>query len=198
MSTLGESIKDGLTFLMGRWLSGDDTTLIPKVSGVITAGEAHLGAVGGHTACIDVVSALQITGSYSSGDYIGASGTAMVFSGAARVNNGTGVICGAVLIDKALQSVAGELWLFDTAPTPPNDNAAWTLSDAQMARCIGIIPFSTYYASALNSVSPVGNLTMAFQTLTASKNIYGCFVTRGAPVYSSADDLVFRLRVLQD
>ncbi len=163
----------------------------------LSAGENNLGAVGGHTACIDVVPTLTVHATYATGDYVGTSATPMTFTNAARVNAGTGIIVGAVLIDYAIQSIAGELWLFDTAITPPNDSAAWSISDADAARCLGVIPFNTYYASALNSVCPIGGLTIAFQTLPASKNIYGCFVTRGAPAYASGD-LTFRLRVLQD
>lgn len=159
--------------------------------------EVHIGQVGGYTACVDATPTLTTHASYIANDYVGTDGVAMVFNNVARINGGTGIIIGAILVDYALQSVAGELWLFDTAITPPNDSAAWTLSDAHAARCIGVIPFSTYYASAANSVSPVGNLTIAFQALAASKNIYGCFVTRGAPTYASGD-LTFRLRILQD
>jgi hypothetical protein len=196
------NIQDLFTSLRGKYfkasgIGSDADPFIPSVAGILTAGELHLGAFGGHTACIDVVPTLTVHATYVSGDYVGESGVPMTFANSARVNNGTGVIVGAVLVDYALQSVAGELWLFDTAPTPPNDSAAWTITDANAARCLGIVPFTTYYASALNSVCPVGGLTIAFQTLAASKAIYGCFVTRGAPAYASGD-LTFRLRVLQD
>jgi hypothetical protein len=163
----------------------------------LPAGENHLGAVGGHTFCIDVVPVLTIAAGYVANDYVGTSGTSMTFAGCARINAGSGIIIGAVLVDYALQSVPGELWLFDTAPTPPADSAAWTISDANAARCIGIIPFSTYYASALNSVSPVGNLTIGFRCLVGEMALYGCFVTRGSPTYASGN-LTFRLRILQD
>jgi hypothetical protein len=122
----------------------------------------------------------------------------MVFTDAARIINGTGWIVGASLIDYAKQSVACELWLFDTAITPPADSAAWTLTDAHAARKICVIPFSTYYASALNSISDgVPARPAAFQTLAASKNIYGCLVTRGAPTYATGD-LTVILDILQD
>jgi hypothetical protein len=159
--------------------------------------EIHLGAVGGHTACVDVTPVLTVAATYVANDYVGTSGAAMVFAGCARIDAGTGIVIGAVLVDYALQSLPGELWLFDTGPTPPNDSAAWTITDAMAKRCIGVIPFNTYYASAVNSISPVGNLCIAFQCLSTSRALYGCFVTRGAPAYASGD-LTFRLRVMQD
>ena len=35
----------------------------------------------------------------------------------------------------------GEVWLFGTAPTAINDNAAFTVSDSEMLTCVGVIPF---------------------------------------------------------
>jgi hypothetical protein len=163
----------------------------------VGAGENHLGAIGGHMVNIIVVPTLTVAATYVTNDYVGTSGDAMTFANAARINAGTGIIVSAVLVDYALQSVMGELWLFDTEPTPPADSAAWTITDAHAARCIGVIPFNTYYPSALNSVAPVGNLTIAFQCAAASRDLYGCFVTRGAPVYATGN-LTFRLYIIQD
>ncbi len=170
-----------------------DVTRLPA----LVAGTAVIGSTSGNTAQIDVVPTLTVHATYVSGDYVGTSATAMVFSGASRINNFTGTILSAVLMDGDLQSVACELWLFDTAITPPADSAAWTLSDADCARCIGIIPFSTYYASALNSISFAQGVGIGFKTLSASTSIYGCLVTRGAPTYNSGN-LTVRLTILQD
>ena len=146
----------------------------------------------------EVTPVLTVAATYAANDYVGTSATAMVFADCARGINGTGVVVGCSLVDKALQSVAGELWLFDTAVTPPADSAAWTLSDAHAATLIGVIPFSTYYASALNSVSNgVPAYPLPFKCLSSSASIYGCFVTRGAPAYASLD-LTFRLAISQD
>jgi hypothetical protein len=190
--------------------SGDDTRATVGANGLyadvralpaIPAGENHIGMIGGVSVQVDVTPTLTVHATYVANDYVGTSGTPMTFANAARVNAGTGVVVGAVLVDAALQSIAGELWLFDTAPTPPNDSAAWTITDAEAAKCIGIIPFggttAPYYASAANSVCPVGGLSILFKTGAASKDLFGCFVTRGAPTYASGD-LTFRLRIWQD
>jgi hypothetical protein len=146
---------------------------------------------------VDVVSALSVAAAYVANDFVGTSATPMTFADCARVNGGSGRIVGALLMDKVIASVAGELWLFDTAVTPPNDSAAFAISDAHAARCIGVIPFSTYYASANNSVSPKPDQNIPFTCLGGSKDLYGCFVTRGAPAYVGATDLVFRLFIEQ-
>jgi hypothetical protein len=160
--------------------------------------DAYPMPVKGNTVLIRATPTLTTAGTYAANDYVGTSGTCVTFANAARVNNGAGWILGAQLIDYATQSVSGELWLFDTAGTPPADNAAWTMADASMARLVCVIPFSTYYASAVNSVSQgIPAAPAAFQTLAGSKDLYGVFVTRGAPVYATGD-LTFILSVSQD
>jgi len=161
------------------------------------ATEVHLGQVGGEGITVSVNPVLTVAGAYVSGDFVGTSATALIFANAARVAGGSGVIKSAVLIDAALQSAACELWLFDTAVAPPADNAAWTISDAHAATCIGVIPFSTYYASALNSVSNgiVPNGGIGFSAVATT--IWGAIVTRGAPTYASLD-LTVRLAIMTD
>ena len=165
------------------------------IDSTLEASEEHIGQVGGEGITITVSPVLTVAGAYIAGDFVGTSATALIFANAARVAGGSGVIESAVLIDYALQSVACELWLFDTNVAPPADNAAWTISDAHAATCIGVIPFSTYYASALNSVSTAEGLNIAFSAVATT--IWGCLVTRGAPTYASLD-LTVRLAIMQD
>lgn len=144
-----------------------------------------------------VTPTLTVHATYVANDYVGTSGVCMRFVGAARVLGGTGYIQSAVLIDYALQSVAAELWLFDDAVTPPNDSAAWTLSDADMLKWIGTIPFSTYYPSAVNSGSRYEGYPIGFKCMVGSMDIFGCLVTRGAPALASGDYSV-KIVTLQD
>jgi hypothetical protein len=164
-----------------------------------TASEVHLGEVGGKGVTITVTPTLTVAGAYSANDFVGTSATGMTFAGAARVNTGSGVIQSAVLVDYALQSAPCELWLFDVAPAGlPADNAAFTITDAAALTCIGVIPFSTYYASALNSVSYGLNMPIAFRCVGAAvKDIYGVLVTRSTPTYATGD-LSVRLQISQD
>jgi hypothetical protein len=122
---------------------------------------------------------LTVAASYVTGDYVGTSGVAMVFSGCANTPGGGGWVIGAKLLDKASQSVQTELWLFTTAVTPPADSAAWTISDADLQFLVAVIPFnaSDYFASAVNSTCDGMPLN----------GLYGCLVTRGSPTYASLD-----------
>ena len=180
------TIQQYLRGLVALWIAG------------LKASEAHIGSIGEHTAAVDVTPTLTIAGAYAANDFVGTSATAMTFAGCARVDGGYGMIYHVELVDYAKQSIAGELWLFNTAPAGlPVDNAAFTITDAAAKQCIGVVPFNTYYASALNSVSPVGNLTIGFKCLAGSMDLYGVFVTRGAPTYATGD-LTFRLICVQD
>ena len=162
----------------------------------VQASENHIGSVGACTATVTVTPTLTTHASYVSGDFVGTDATAITIA-AGRVNDGTGVIQSAVLIDYALQSITTELWLFDSAPTPPNDSAAWTISDAHALKCIGVIKFDTYFANAANSVAVGSFQPIAFKCASGTQNIYGCLVTRGAPTYASGD-VSIRLSILQD
>lgn len=166
----------------------------------LVASEAHIGSITGHMASIDVTPTLTVAATYVANDFVGTTNTPMTFAGAARVAAGSGYVVGAALIDGLLQSVAGELWLFDTAPAGLGaDSAAFTITDADAARLIGVVPFSTYYASALNSVSngTFPNGALPFKCPAGATSIFGAFVTRGAPVYTGTP-LTFRLLITQD
>lgn len=145
---------------------------------------------------ITVTPTLTVHAGYVAGDFVGTSTVPMTFAAAARVPGGTGFIISAVLVDYAGQSVQGELWLFSGTVTPPADSAAWTIADADALKCIGVIPFATYYASALNCVSQWSG-QIGFKCGNGSIDLYGCFVTRGAPAYASGD-ISFRLMFTQD
>jgi len=152
------------------------------------------------TKYITVTPVLTVAAAYASGDYIGTSASCMTFSNAVDKVGSSGRVTGCLLVDAALQSLAGELWLFDTVLTPPADSAAWTMTDAVAATCIGVIPLpaASYYASAVNSVCKgVPAAPLAFVCGSTSKDLFGVFVTRDAPAYASGD-LTFRLSIIQD
>lgn len=142
---------------------------------------------------------LTVHASYVSGDYVGPSNAMWIFLNAFR-NGGpqTGVLNSVVLIDKAAQSVAGELWLFSQNVTVPADSAAWDVSDADAQNLLGVIPFTTYYASASNSVCPVSGIGLpVWNNAAGDTALYGAFVTRGSPTYASGD-LTVVLGILGD
>ena len=162
----------------------------------MSAGEAHIGELGGRVADQLVTPTLTVAGAYVSGDFVGTSATPLAFATAVRISGGSGIIHSAVLVDYAKQSIPIELWIFNATFTPPADNAAWSISDADALKCIAVITFDTWFASALNSVSFIGNIGKAFK-LSGVTALYGALVTRGAPTYATGD-LSLTLNILQD
>jgi hypothetical protein len=174
--------------------NGDGTYTLKSVQ---AAGTSYIGTVGGNSTYVTATINMTVASGYVTGDYVGVSATSLEIPNVGKIDGGSGLVVAATLHDKAKQSVAGELWLFDAAVTPPADSAAWSISDADMLHFLGVIPFSTYYASALNSVSQIETGRLGFKCAAASKSIWGCYVTRGSPVYTSGD-LVLRLFISQE
>ena len=158
----------------------------------------HIGTVSGHHATVVAGPTLSTHATYVANDFVGTDNAAFAIAGAARVSGGSGYIISTLLIDDVLASVAGELWLFKSAPAGLGaDSAAFTITDADALLVIGVIPFSTYYASALNSVSP-DNTIIPFTCPDGATSLYGAFVTRGAPGYNAASVIHFTFQIIQN
>jgi hypothetical protein len=139
---------------------------------------------------------LTVGSGYVTGDYVGTSGVPMTFSGCANGAGYGGYVVSAEFINGTVGSVAAELWLFDTAPTPPADSAAWTITDAEATKLVTVIPFSTFYSSAANTVS-LASPDGPARFVSATGNLFGCLVARGT-LLTANGLLSIRLSVLPD
>jgi hypothetical protein len=196
----------GLPALLGQGTMAQSLAVVPpsnltdptyigdiKFGEALPAGEAHVGAIGGNMVSISVTPTLTVAGAYTSGDYVGTSATAMDFVSMGRVAAGSGIIMRAIMIDKAAQAKATELWLFTVAPAGlPADNAAFTITDADVVNCIAVIQFSVWFSSALNSISigEIRNGQAPFVCAAADQSIFGVLVTRDAPTYANGDVVI--------
>lgn len=149
------------------------------------------------------------TTQYTAGDQVADSASAptvITFSDVARTEGGTGWIVDALCIDSANQATKPNfrLYLFDTAPTPNNDNAAWAPSDAEMATLLAEIDFATWIIGKADSgadgncASFIANIAVPFVCAKDSKDIYGLLVERSTYTPISAESWTFRLGVTQD
>lgn len=145
------------------------------------------------------------TTTYAAGDVVADStsaATILTFSSIARAAGLGGVIQHAQLIDSAAQTTKPdfELYLFDTAPTMQNDNAAWAPSDSEMEKCLGRIDFATanFKTGSGNGMIQAANISIPFQCASSVSAIYGILVARNAYVPVSAEKFTVRLHVLQD
>jgi hypothetical protein len=161
-------------------------------------GYSALGSFGTDTVVPTGNPVLTVAGAYSPNDYVGTSGAATELTGCAAQNGGTGWIVSSILHDGDLQSALMELWIFNAAPTPPTDNAAWSISDADNAKVVAVIPFNSYYASALNSCAPGAPIAArAFKCAAGSTSLWACLVTRGSPTFTSLL-LAYDVVIIQD
>jgi hypothetical protein len=134
---------------------------------------------------ITVSVTLTVGATYAAADFVGTSSTPITFANAARLTGGSGKVVSLAISDPAASAaVAAELWLFNATVTPPADSAAWTISDADALKCVGVIPIPTtaQYLSALNGTMSVNNINLEYTCATTS--LFGCLVTRGAPTYT--------------
>ena len=145
---------------------------------------------------------LTVAGTYGAGDYVGTSGTAMVFNKCANENGGGGILYGGMLLDLNSQTTAQlELWVFNAAVTPPADNAAWALSAADLASWVATIPLNnSYYACGTVGAVTAGTLVSprAFKCAAGSKALYGCMVERVAGAVFTSLALTPALSIAED
>ncbi len=116
----------------------------------------------------------------------------------ARASGGTGVITDAVIgmSTNAGTSLQGEVWLFDTSVTEVNDNAAFSISDADRDKLVGIIPFTTNQSGSLNASACVTGLNIGF-TCVGSANLRFLVKVKNAYTPASAEVFTVRLKIEQ-
>lgn len=151
------------------------------------------------------------TTAYTAGDAIsnatGTTHTYLTFSDCAAAVGGGGTVISGVLASSANQGTKldAELWLFHTAPTAMEDNAAFDPTDAEMLTVVGIIEFGTsdWYvgnagAGATGNAVALGSTgVFPFVCQSTSKDLYGLLVARNAYTPVSGEVLTVTLQVQQ-
>lgn len=147
------------------------------------------------------------TTAYTAGDNWSSSTSAPATIDFANVVNAAGnsmLITDLVVVDLANQTVLlqGELWLFNAAPTQVNDNSAFTLSNADIEKAIGIIPFtmgdtgSSAAGASGNTINHVQNLSIGYTSILDA-NLYAMVKVLNAYTPVSAESLVFMIKCAQ-
>jgi hypothetical protein len=118
------------------------------------------------------------TTAYTAGDALSDSTTApTVLTFSSVVNQVGGAFC---ITDIIMDSSANpgtliqpQLWLFDTAPTPTNDNAALSLTDAEALTAILVKSLGSSYTATNNSKFLETNFSTRGKCTSASTSLYG-------------------------
>jgi hypothetical protein len=164
---------------------------------VLTAGEAHIGEVDRGKAYITVSPVTSGSGLYTTGQYIGTSGSTTEVAGVARIAGGKATLESSLLINSGATNGSLEVWMFDTAVVPPANKAAWGVSDADMAHLQAVVPFTTYYTSGSAGAAWGDKTTLGVKCATGSTSLYQYMVSRATASYETGD-LSFRWSFIQD
>lgn len=116
------------------------------------------------------------------------------FTAACRASGGYGTITDMVVSASAGTAYQGEVWIFDQAVTATNDNAALSVSDADILNFVGAIPFNTTDVNAANSVSTTTGIGMGY-TCVGTANLRYLVKIMNAPTPASAEVLTVRIKV---
>lgn len=139
------------------------------------------------------------TNAYASGDRLG---SIMEFSNILKVSPGKTVLVNVTLLDKAKQSSALSLYLFNALPTVVSaDNAPLDISDTEMQKCIGVVSFAGSDYKTQNAGSSFAQLSQSPNLVLKnsddeSKSIWGLLVSDGSPTYA-ATSLIVSLHVME-
>ena len=163
------------------------------VEAELTAGETHIGQVGGESITTLGIPTLAVAGLYASGDALGG---IMEFGGVGRYTGQCAVLKNLDIVDLTTQEFDIELWLFDRAFTPATDNDPFSVSDEDLAHWVCTITTvnGDWFVSANQSVASVEVSKVVNPNDTS---LFGQFVVRGAATYSDGD-LIARLSAMQD
>lgn len=147
------------------------------------------------------------TTQYAAGDAVSDSAsapTALTFANAVREEGGAGLLVSATIATNSNETTKPdlELWLFDTAPTAINDNAAFVCSDADILNVVGVFAFAT--SSWRQATAGTGGTMFAQGAWAANtpapvfkcvggNDLYGLLVVRNA--YTPISGEVFHIKL---
>lgn len=122
-------------------------------------------------------------------------------TGAARAGGGSGIITDLVVVSSndPTTLLQGEVWIFDSAVTAVNDNAAFALADADAVKLVGVVPFAlvtTTGGSGTNSYAEAANLALGFSASGAA-NLRFLIKVKNAYTPASAEALTVRVKIVQ-
>ena len=184
---------------MGYIVENTEDELIAIQAGtVLSAGEAHIGEMGGNTTTV-TVSPTVTAGAYHANDVVGGK---LTLANAARVAAGSGLIYTLTVQDLAAQNAVFEIYIFNADPTNGTytDNGALDIHDTDMAMCIGRIDVAAadYKSLADNSMAfPTGMRAIPFK-LASGTSLYAIVRTTGTPTYIATSDLKLIFGILRD
>lgn len=106
----------------------------------------------------------------------------------------TGIIETANYYDLDDEGLQVDLWLFTAAPAAQTDNSAFTLTDAELQTCVGVIEFTSFADATNGQFSQRKGLGLGYYSNGGT--LYGQLQARGALNIASSNLPGFRLLVI--
>lgn len=139
-----------------------------------------------------------VPATYAAGDAIG---VAVRVPNASRGNKLITRLANVIVTDKADQNAALRLVFYNQAPSAQTDNAAYSPSDADLEKIVGLLDLAAGTDLGGGDIAPITfNSTKGFEFCTISGNsLWVQFVVGAAstPVYASATDLLAKFLFAQ-
>ena len=168
----------------------------------VSAGMLWTNAMGLGATCSTDITRPADTTAYAANDALANSTSSpttggFTFTGAARKSGGSGIITDAVIVSSnpAGTPLQGEIWLFDSAVTAINDNAAFALSDSDAKLFVGKIAFTVAVDATNNSQAHVTGLNIMF-TCVGSANLRYLVKVKNAYAPANAEVLTVRMKTV--
>lgn len=135
------------------------------------------------------------TTAYAAGDAISdstSSPTVITFSNIGSKNGDVLLLYEAIVMNSSAAGLPNlNLWLFNTAPTPVNDNATLTLTDSENTQCIAVIPITVQSSTNANSRAEASNLQRILKLGENTKDLWALLEANGT--YSPLANEIFNI-----
>ena len=159
----------------------------------ITAGETHIGSVGGEAKVVTVILSLH-TDANVVNDVLAAT---QVVAGAVRVNDGTGVIQSIVIQDDDDNKGDFDLIFFDANTSVGSESAVCSMADNDTILGIQEVVEADYVDMINSQVANFNNVGIVIKGATGTDDIYIAAIARDTDTYTAAG-ITIRLGILQD
>ena len=143
-------------------------------------------SVGGKTKTItmDPIPGIGTGSAYTAAD---AFGTKFKLPGVSRLPGLGWAVASALLLDRDDEGLETEIVLFNADFTATADNAAFDVSDGDLAKVVGTINISTFRNWASNQLGIATTVGLYGNTMESSTDLWAQCVARGAPNIAAAN-----------
>lgn len=91
--------------------------------------------------------------------------------------------------DDADQGSSFELWIFDGVPAGVADNAAFSLTDADLGKVVGVLALDTWFDAINGQVCVVDNIGLFIQSHGGNYSLMLKVTDAATPTFAAVDDL---------